>query len=149
MDIGSKWVWAQFIVLLLIAVSVLVFGGDPQVGATIIALALFVAGQGIAIAAALKMRVYLTAHPAPARGAALLRDGIYGKVRHPMYGGVILMASAVSVFDLNVVAGLLTVGLVVLFFGKSRYEESLLTEAFLGYAEYQKQVTRRFIPWVL
>ena len=149
MDTGSKWVWAQFGVVLLIGISILMFGGEPQAWATVIAVALFVVGQVIAIAAALKMRQYLTAHPAPAHGAALLRDGVYGLARHPMYGGVILMAAAVSVFDLNVVAGLLTVGLVVLFFGKSRYEESLLTDAFLGYAAYQQQVSRRFIPWVL
>ncbi len=149
MDTGSKWVWAQFVVLLAIGVSIFTFGGEPQVAATIIAIVLFVGGQGIAIAAALRMRQYLTAHPAPAHGAALLRDGIYGMVRHPMYGGVILMAAAVSVFDLNLVAGLLTIGLVALFSGKSRYEESLLADVFLGYSDYQEQVTRRFIPWVL
>lgn len=149
MDTGSKWVWAQFGLLLLIAIAVVVSGGEPQPITTLIAIVLFVSGQGIAIAAALGMRQYLTAHPAPAPGASLLRGGIYGKVRHPMYGGVILMAAAVAIFDRNLVAGLLTVGLVGLFFGKSRYEESLLAEAFLGYAEYQRQVTRRFIPWVL
>lgn len=149
MDTGSKWVWAQFLMLVLIAISILLFGGQPQAVATLIAVVLFVAGQGIAIAAALKMRQYLTAHPAPARGAVLLRGGIYGMVRHPMYGGVILMCAAVAVFDLNVIAAVLTGGLVALFYGKSGYEETLLVEAFLGYADYQEQVTRRFIPWVL
>lgn len=149
MDTGSKWIWGQLVVLALIAISILLFGGEPQVATTIVAIVLFLLGQGMAIAAALQMRQYLTVHPAPAPGASLLRGGIYAHVRHPMYGGVLLMAAAVSVFDINLIAGLLTAGLVPLFYGKSRYEESLLVETFLGYPEYRNRVTRRFIPWIL
>ena len=149
MNTGSKWVLGQFLLLLAIGFSVAFFGGEPTVATTVAALILFLAGQGLALSAALKMRQYISAHPAPAPGASLLRDGIYGLVRHPMYGGVLLMALAVAVFDRNLIAISLTAGLAALFFGKSSYEETLLEEAFLGYSDYQEQVSRRFIPWVL
>ena len=148
MNTGSKWVLAQFIILLFIGLSVAFLGGSPQASTTIIAVVLFVAGQGMAVAAALKMREYISAHPAPAPGAKLLADGIYGQVRHPMYGGVLLMAAAFAVFDLNLVAAALTLLLGVVFYGKSSYEEGLLAATFLGYADYMQRVPRRFIPWV-
>lgn len=149
MNTGSKWVLGQFILLLLIGLSVALLGSSPTVVTTVAALILFIAGQGMALAAAFQMRQFISAHPAPAPGATLLREGIYGLVRHPMYGGVFFMALAVAVFDRNVVALILTGGLALLFYGKSSYEEKLLENAFLGYDEYRKRVTRRFIPWVL
>lgn len=149
MNTGTKWVLAQLVVLVLIAIAVAFLGSEATAPTTIVALILFIMGQGLAIAAALKMRQYISAHPAPAPGAILLQDGIYGYVRHPMYGGVILMAAAIAVFDLNPVALALTAVLVGVFIGKSRYEEALLAAAFLGYVEYRKRVTRRFIPWLI
>ena len=149
MNTGSKWVLGQFLLLLLIGLSVAFFGAEPTIGTTIAAIVLFVIGQVMAVAAAMKMRQYISAHPAPVPGASLLGDGIYGLVRHPMYGGVLFMALAVVVFDRNLVGLLLTVALALLFYGKSSYEESLLDQTFLGYADYRNRVTRRFIPWVL
>lgn len=148
MNTGSRWVLAQFVILVFIGLAVAFLGGSPQAVTTIIAVVLFVAGQGMAVAAALKMREYISAHPAPAPGAKLLADGIYGHVRHPMYGGVLLMAGAFAVFDLNVLAAALTVVLGVVFYGKSSYEEGLLAATFLGYSDYMQRVPRRFIPWV-
>jgi protein-S-isoprenylcysteine O-methyltransferase Ste14 len=145
---GSKWVLAQFVVLLFIGLAVAFLGGSPQPATTVVAAVLFVAGQAMAVAAAFKMRQYISAHPAPAPGAKLLADGIYGQVRHPMYGGVLLMAAAFAVFDLNVFAAALTVLLGAIFRGKSNYEEGLLVATFLGYADYMRRVPRRFIPWV-
>jgi protein-S-isoprenylcysteine O-methyltransferase Ste14 len=123
-------------------------GGSPQPTTTIIAVVLFGAGQAMALAAALKMREYISAHPAPAPGARLLADGVYGRVRHPMYGGVLLMAAAFAVFDQNAPAALLTVVLGAVFYGKSSYEEGLLAATFLGYSDYMQRVPHRFIPWV-
>ena len=149
MDIGSRWVLGQFLLLVAIGLSVAFFGSSPELVTTVLAVALFLVGQGMALAAALKMRQYISAHPAPVPGASLLRDGIYGLVRHPMYGGVFFMALAIAVFDRNVVALVLSAALAALFVGKSSYEETLLEKTFLGYGEYRAQVTRRFIPWVL
>jgi len=149
MNTGSRWVLAQFVVLALIGLTVAFSGGSPTIVSTVAAVVLFMAGQAMAVAAALKMRQYISAHPAPVPGAIMLGDGIYGLVRHPMYGGVLLMAAAFAVFDLNPIAGVLTVVLAVIFHGKSRYEEGLLVDAFLGYPDYRRRVRHRFIPWIL
>lgn len=149
MDTGSRWVLGQFLLLLAIGLAVAFTGAAPTVPTTVVAAVVFVVGQGMALAAAIKMRQYISAHPRPAPGAALLRDGIYGFVRHPMYGGVFFMALAVAIFDRNVLAIVLSLALAALFFGKSSYEETLLEQTFLGYAEYRSQVTHRFIPWIL
>lgn len=149
MNTGTKWVLAQFAMLVLIGLTVAFSGGSPTAPTTVVAIILFLAGQGMAVAAVLKMRQYISAHPAPAPGASLLNGGIYGLVRHPMYGGVLLVAAAISIFDVNWIGLALTGVLAAVFHGKATYEEGLLEKAFLGYAEYRKQVTRRFIPWVL
>lgn len=149
MNTGSRWVLGQFVLLVAIGLSVVLYGAEPQALTTIVAVVLFLYGQGIALAAAIKMGRYISAHPSPSPGSSLLSDGIYSLVRHPMYGGVLLMALAVAVFDRNGVAVGLTLALAALFVGKSRYEEGLLESTFLGYADYRQRVTRRFIPWVL
>jgi protein-S-isoprenylcysteine O-methyltransferase Ste14 len=146
---GTKWVVAQALVLGLIAMAVISMGGEATPPTTITAILLFVAGQAMAIAAALQMGQYISAHPAPAPGASLLQHGIFRLVRHPMYGGVMLMATAIAIFDVNPAALVLTGVLAAVFHGKSRYEESLLAATFLGYEEYRKRVTRRFIPWIV
>lgn len=138
----------QFLLLIAIGIAVALGGSDPRIVTTVAAVVLFVAGQAMALAAAVKMRQYISAHPKPAPGAALLRDGVYGLVRHPMYGGVFFMALAVAVFDRNVVAIALCLALAALFYGKSSYEETLLEQTFLGYPEYRQSVTHRFIPWL-
>ncbi len=149
MTTGSKWVMAQFVMLVLIAVAVALYGGEGTAVTTIVAVVLFLAGQGMAVAAAVQMRHHISAHPAPAPGASLLEGGIYRFVRHPMYGGVMLMAGAIAVFDVNPAALVLTAALALVFHGKSRYEEALLAATFLGYPKYRKRVTRRFIPWIV
>ena len=148
MNTGSRWVLAQFAVLAAIAVAVALWGDSPAPLTTVIAVVLFVAGQAMAVAAALQMKNFISAHPAPAPGATLLSSGIYGLVRHPMYGGVLLMAAAFATFDRNPIAGLLVVLLGLVFIGKSSYEEGLLSDAFLGYPAYRDRVGRRFIPFV-
>jgi protein-S-isoprenylcysteine O-methyltransferase Ste14 len=140
---------AQLAVLVLIAIAVALLGGAANPVATIVAAVLFIAGQGMAIAAAVQMRRFISAHPAPAPGASLLQDGIYRHVRHPMYGGVMLMALAIAVFDVNPVAVVLTAVLAIVFHGKSRYEESLLVATFPAYPAYRDRVVRRFVPWMI
>jgi len=149
MSTGSRWVFVQFVLLLAIGFSIALFGGEPRPAATIVAVVVFAAGQGMALAAAWQMRRFLTAHPAPTPGAILLQSGIYGLVRHPMYGGVLLIAAAVAIFDLNPVAAALTIVLAGVFVGKVAYEETLLAKAYVAYESYRAQVPKRFIPWLI
>lgn len=89
----------------------------------------------------------LTPFPKPVEQASLRRDGAYGLVRHPMYGGVLLMAlgwslasSPLALLPWTVAAGFLD--------AKRRYEEAWLLEEHPEYEEYRASVRHSFVPLV-
>ena len=86
--------------------------------------------------------------PRPRALAELRRDGIYGRVRHPIYGGVLLLALGWSVAWAPL--GLApTALLAVVFELKARREEAWLAELHPEYAGYRARTPRRFVPWLL
>ena len=88
----------------------------------------------------------LTPFPKPVPDGALRQDGIYGVVRHPMYGGALLLILGWAL--LSSPLALLPLGLAALFLdAKRRREEAWLLEQHPDYAQYRLQVPRRFIPW--
>jgi protein-S-isoprenylcysteine O-methyltransferase Ste14 len=89
----------------------------------------------------------LTPFPRPVEGATLREDGVYKRVRHPIYGGVLLLALGWSlVLSPLALAG--TVLLWVLLELKSRHEESMLLEHYPEYRTYRERVRRRFVPGI-
>jgi protein-S-isoprenylcysteine O-methyltransferase Ste14 len=82
-------------------------------------------------------------------GHQLVTDGIYRKVRHPMYSAFWLWAVAQAVLLPNWVAGFSgIVGFGILFFGRVTREERMMLETFGdGYREYMTR-TYRVIPWI-
>jgi len=88
----------------------------------------------------------LTPVPRPRDDAQLVETGVYARVRHPIYGGIIIVAfgwGAIAASPLT----LLLAGAVAIFFDlKSRREEAWLTTHYAGYLTYMSR-TRRFIPW--
>jgi protein-S-isoprenylcysteine O-methyltransferase Ste14 len=89
----------------------------------------------------------LTPLPYPQDGAELVQTGPYALVRHPMYGGGVLLALGWALY----IHGWLTLGYVAVLFVfldvKSRREEMWLAERFPMYASYQRRV-RKLIPFV-
>ena len=87
----------------------------------------------------------LTPLPRPREGAALAERGAYRLVRHPLYGGVLVLglgfALATTPLALAPVAAL-----AVFFSLKSRREEAWLLRALPGYSGYAERVRRRFLP---
>ena len=120
---ASPWLAAAGVVVVLAGVALLVAGG---------------AGLG----------PQLTPFPRPVDGGELRRDGVYGLVRHPMYGGALLV-------DAGVGAALLAAGA-----GTARRRGAVPRrqaasrgglvdrQSHTGYADYRRQVRRRFIPFV-
>ncbi len=109
---------------------------------------LMAAGGALALAAMVGLgRRNLTPLPAPREGAELVESGPYALARHPIYGGVILLAFGWGLW----VRGWLTLGYALLGWlfleWKSRREERWLMERYPGYGEYRKRV-RRFIPFL-
>lgn len=94
---------------------------------------------------AITIRSSLTAVPLPKQNAKLGTSGLYKYVRHPMYSSVLLLSLGIALVSGNGVKYLLVVGLVVLFYYKSVYEEKYLRAKYAGYQQYAKTVPR-FIP---
>ena len=121
----------------------------PLSGASsMIVSALFLAlGAVLSIAAAFHLGSNLTPLPHPKDDASFVASGPYRVVRHPMYGGVILLAFGWTFH----VEGLLTLAyaaLTVLFFDiKTRREEAWLMRRFPEYAAYRRRV-RKLIPFI-
>jgi protein-S-isoprenylcysteine O-methyltransferase Ste14 len=89
----------------------------------------------------------LTPLPHPRDEGQLVKTGIYGLVRHPMYGGVIYLALAYASWQMSWVHLVGSIVLFVFFDAKSRKEEVWLTEKFSDYASYSVSV-KKLIPWI-
>lgn len=87
----------------------------------------------------------LTAVPLPNRHAQLRTGGLYARVRHPIYSGLLLTAGSVVAASGTGVRVVPFVLLVVLLTVKARWEETRLARRFAGYADYAAR-TPRFVP---
>jgi protein-S-isoprenylcysteine O-methyltransferase Ste14 len=103
------------------------------------------AGLIVLMIAVLQLNRNLSPFPTPVRNSKLLQNGVYAYIRHPIYGGILLMATGYSFYSSDAFRLLITVSLLLLFYLKSQYEEKLMKERFLEYTKYMKQ-TGRFCP---
>ncbi|MFO7300306.1 MAG: 2-amino-4-hydroxy-6-hydroxymethyldihydropteridine diphosphokinase [Actinomycetes bacterium] len=90
----------------------------------------------------------LTVLPDPKDGAELRDEGIYGLVRHPMYGGLLLLILGVALVAGSMYAMVGWLALTALLLVKSDYEERLLRVRYPAYASYRRRVPRRLIPGI-
>ena len=106
-----------------------------------------VLGGALLVAGLVRLGRGLTPLPYPKDDATLVQTGPFALVRHPMYGGGLVMALGWALY----VQGWLTLGYVVALFvfldAKSRREERWLAERFPAYADYQQRV-RKLIPFL-
>jgi protein-S-isoprenylcysteine O-methyltransferase Ste14 len=109
--------------------------------------ALIAGGGALVIRGALDLRENLTAFPRPLPEARLVDTGSYGLVRHPIYGGLVVVTAGWGLATASPVA-LAGAALLFVFFDlKARREERWLAERFEGYAAYRSR-TRKLLPWV-
>ncbi len=148
---GGGWVAAQVVLLAAIFLSALVGLTWPgsvapvawAAGAVLIVLGIALLGAGgVGLGAA------LTPFPAPRDGGELQTTGAYRLVRHPMYGGGILVALGWSALFATVVGFALTLVLALFAELKSRREEAWLEERYAGYAAYRAATPRRLLPFL-
>jgi protein-S-isoprenylcysteine O-methyltransferase Ste14 len=112
-------------------------------------LGLLIAGAGalLALLGILSLGSSFTPLPRPRDRARLRQAGIFRRVRHPVYGGAILVGLGWSLAEAPL--GLApTVLLAVLFDLKARREEVWLSERFPEYVAYRARTPRRFVPWL-
>jgi protein-S-isoprenylcysteine O-methyltransferase Ste14 len=85
--------------------------------------------------------VFGTEHEKP----ELIRSGVFGIVRHPIYTGTILFYLGAVVTTLSVVSAVFWLVIVLFYYLISRYEERILTEAFGDeYTAYKKRTGMLF-----
>ncbi|MGA7933705.1 MAG: isoprenylcysteine carboxylmethyltransferase family protein [Kovacikia sp.] len=89
----------------------------------------------------------LTPLPYPKDDGELVQTGVYGIIRHPLYGGIILAAIAWTLWQLSLSHLIGTFVLLMVLNAKASREETWLTEKYPEYPNY-RQRTKKLIPWV-
>ena len=151
-DRGEQYVVAQFALMIAVAVGPAQVRGWPVVIAgwpllDVVAMGLVAAGVGLLIAGGRGLGSNLSPLPHPKPGGTLVQTGVYRYVRHPIYGGLFLVAAGWSLRRGGGLVAVYTLCLVLVLAAKSRREEVWLTIQHPEYASYRRQ-TRRFIPFV-
>lgn len=149
---GEGWVILQLILLAAIgltgvaAVGSPAWDGAPRVVAAVAGLGLIAAGSIQGVRGIRDLGTNLTPLPRPTAEGSLVETGIYARVRHPIYGGLILGGIGWGLLTASLPALGLGVLLVPFFWIKSSLEERWLETEFPAYPAY-RQRTRRFIAW--
>jgi len=150
---GEGWVVGQMV--LLAACAILGFPGvfgidldNPMVWLLLVVgpLTMLVGAASVA-AGFLELGRSLTPMPRPRVHARLVATGVYGTVRHPIYGGLMLWAIGWAAFTARPLALVAALLLAAWLDAKARREEAWLVERYPGYEAYRAR-TRRFLPGI-
>jgi protein-S-isoprenylcysteine O-methyltransferase Ste14 len=147
---GEGWVLIQAILFAGVVVAGL--GGVRwperlQSQVLVVAIVAGSAGLGLAAAAIATLGRSVSPFPKPPVTSELKESGVYALVRHPIYGGVLLLSVAWAL-GLSPWALIPTGALAVALVFKSRLEERWLSERHPAYAGYRARVRRRFVPYL-
>lgn len=96
---------------------------------------LIVVGAYFGIAGTIALGRNRTIYPRPLPDGELVQNGVYSRVRHPLYASLIFLGAGWAL----VMIGFLD--------RKARHEEEWLAATFLNYREYAARV-RRFVPGI-
>lgn len=143
------WVTAQFALFAVIALLAVSTGGEPPVLAVAAGALSVIAGLVLAIDAVRRMGPSVSPFPTPPRDATLVTSGSFRLVRHPIYGGVVLMALGVGLVAWSLATVVASLVLLPFFLAKSSHEERLLSARFDEYEAYVLATPRRLLPWVI
>lgn len=149
---GRYWALAQILWLAVIAVALFFDGslpGSGQAAVRVVGGLLAALGIVVIVTEARSLGPALSILPEPVPGAALVETGLYARVRHPIYGGVVLLMMGMSLLLASLAGALSSIGLLLFFLAKTGYEERQLQIAYPGYAAYRRRVRHRLIPYLL
>jgi protein-S-isoprenylcysteine O-methyltransferase Ste14 len=113
----------------------------------VLGLLIIIVGALLVVLGVLSLGRSFTPLPRPRARTRLRQGGIFKLVRHPVYGGAILIGLGWSLADAPL-ALVPTALLAVLFDLKARREEAWLIERFPEYPLYQARTPRRLVPWL-
>ena len=148
---GEGWVLVQGILFVLIVAAGFSVNGawarEARTVTTIVAGLSMVGGLLLALRGAIDLRGAFTPLPRPREGAHLVETGAFALVRHPVYGGIVLLALGWGLFTASPISIGLALILLAFFRLKSAREEAWLAEAYPGYDAYRAR-TKRMIPFL-
>jgi protein-S-isoprenylcysteine O-methyltransferase Ste14 len=143
--VGYGWVVVQLALFVLYGIA-LVLGSGASWGAwRWLGIPLLAVGAWVGLAALRMHGRRLTPLPEPNPALGLLRTGVYARVRHPMYTGLLLSAFGLAIVAQKPLAIAAAGALTVFFNLKAREEERRLRRCYPDYADYQR-ATGRFLP---
>ncbi len=138
--------------MVLVGVSALtgIYWPDPVAGVlVVVGLVLVLAALVLLVLAGIALLIArsTTVFPRPRENAVLADSGVYRRVRHPVYGAILVLAVGWSLAESPL--GLIPTALLAVIFDlKARVEEAWLEERLPGYAGYRERTPRRFVPGV-
>lgn len=144
---AASYVLMQFVLLALLILSPRnpeVYG-DFRPVLSIIGLVLIAAGLAVILYSFFALGKSLTASPVPKEDGKLVTGGLYARVRHPIYFGLLLAAIGVVLDAGPWPQFAIVVLLYVLLNIKATYEEELLAKRYPDYKAYANK-TPRFFP---
>jgi protein-S-isoprenylcysteine O-methyltransferase Ste14 len=145
---GGTWVILQFALMAVAAGGWLLPGRPDSRPLQILGGVLGVLGLLLTGWAYRTLGRSFTVYPVPRAEGELVESGPFRLVRHPTYGGGLLVFTGISLA--HGLLGLVgTAALAVVWWHKSELEERVLTARFAGYADYRKRVRRRLLPWLV
>ena len=150
---GEGWVAGQFILIGLLVVLGLPGLGNLASGGVIGWMWFAVGACALAIGAWLLLRGFvdlgpsMTPLPRPRTDGRLIESGIYARLRHPIYAGLIVASLGWSAVTRSPAAFVVALVLAVFLDAKARREEAWLLDAYPPYAAYRMR-TRRFLPGI-
>lgn len=144
---GWFYVVLQFLLIFLLVLSPRMdspYGGASEV-IGLVGLALIMTGSAVLLFSFLKLGNSLTALPIPREQGQLVTTGLYSRVRHPIYFGLLVMGFGV-ILDAGYWPQIIVYMLLyALLNTKAEFEESLLREKYPQYKQYAEK-TPRFFP---
>jgi protein-S-isoprenylcysteine O-methyltransferase Ste14 len=150
---GEGWVIGQFALLALLVVVSLpqvptlwpASGiGWARLSAGLVAIAV---GGWLAVRAFTDLGESLTPMPRPRADGRLVESGIYARLRHPIYAGLMLAGIGWSVLTASLPALIVALLLAAFLDAKARREEEWLLDHYPGYADYRRR-SKRFVPGI-
>jgi len=123
------------------------WSGAPRFAVSVAGATLIVAGLALAYLGIRDLDRSISPMPRPTETSVLIQDGIYRRLRHPIYAGLILVALGWSLLMASLAALVLALLLAVILDLKARREEVWLRERYPGYAAYATH-TKRFVPGI-
>lgn len=104
-------------------------------------------GFTLAVIALWQLRNSLSPFPSPLDSAVLITDGVFSRIRHPIYSSVLVAGLGYALYVGSLYKLLIVVLLYILFHLKSGYEEILLSEKYPDYAQYKRNTGRFWPKW--